>query len=279
MLTDAQLLARQSGIGASEIAAVCGLDPSKAPIDVWLRKTGRAEREPENPTGPAAIGNALEAVVASIYAQQTHKMLNECPTMTGENCWEIATPDRHIVGENRGIEIKVVGLHMAWHWRDGVPDYVRCQVQWQMLVTGWESIDVVALVGGTDYQVHTVQRDDEWIALMRAVAAEFWGRVLSDTPPEIDGSDGWRGFIKRLFPASKGALRTEESAGQLAKDYADLSEQEKCVKQAKEVTANRLRMLIGDDDGVRGAWGKATNRSSKDGKRSLKVTLTSKETE
>lgn len=270
MLTEAQLLARQSGIGASEIAAVCGLDPSKAPIDVWLLKTGRAESDESE---QASIGHLLEPVIADLYAQRAGVQLAPCDTRVGPCSWEIATPDRHIVGTDRGVEIKVVGARMAWHWADGVPDYVRCQCQWQMHVLGWSAIVVVALVGGTDFQIHEVPRDQEWIDLMRTVARDFWALVESDTPPEVDGSDGWRGFIKRMFPESNGSLREDESIGALARDYHDLSEQIKCTEQAREVVGNRLRMAIADADGVRGSWGRATNRTNKAGKRTLLVKM------
>ena len=49
---------------------------------------------------------------------------------------------------------------LAWKWDDGVPVYVLAQVQWEMFVTGLAITDVVACIGGTDYQEFQVLRDD-----------------------------------------------------------------------------------------------------------------------
>ena len=40
---DAWLAARRSGIGGSDIAAICGLSPYQTPYDVWLDKLGQWE--------------------------------------------------------------------------------------------------------------------------------------------------------------------------------------------------------------------------------------------
>jgi predicted phage-related endonuclease len=42
---EAWLKVRTLGLGGSDVAAACGLSPWTTPYQLWLEKTGRAERE------------------------------------------------------------------------------------------------------------------------------------------------------------------------------------------------------------------------------------------
>ena len=66
-LTQQQLAKRHEMIGASEIAAIVGLDPYKTALDVYAAKV---LPNPQEPTSRfARWGLRLEAVVADAYAE------------------------------------------------------------------------------------------------------------------------------------------------------------------------------------------------------------------
>ena len=60
---------RQSGIGGSDIAAICGLNPFKTPLQVWQSKINPVVDE--EISEPAYWGTTLENVVAQEYAKRT----------------------------------------------------------------------------------------------------------------------------------------------------------------------------------------------------------------
>ncbi len=69
MLTAEQHENRATGIGGSDAAAVCGLNPYKSPVDVYLEKVGAAA--PVDETERMFWGNKLEDVVADVYSDRT----------------------------------------------------------------------------------------------------------------------------------------------------------------------------------------------------------------
>ena len=59
---------RRGGLGASDAAAVLGLDPWRGPIEVWLDKTGQL---PATSSEAMELGHALEPVIADRFTDRT----------------------------------------------------------------------------------------------------------------------------------------------------------------------------------------------------------------
>jgi putative phage-type endonuclease len=55
---------RNKGIGGSDVSAICGLNPWRSPLSVYLEKTGQIEAAEENEA--MRWGTLLEPVVAKI---------------------------------------------------------------------------------------------------------------------------------------------------------------------------------------------------------------------
>ncbi len=87
------------------------------------------------------------------------------------NDWLVASPDRHIVGKNGGIEIKWL---FDTEWSEVVlnqkpKDEHYDQMQGQMFATGWDFVDYVAANGNTGrFIVLRVMRDNDRIAEIEA---------------------------------------------------------------------------------------------------------------
>ena len=58
MLTPEQLERRRSSIGASDVAAILGLDPYRTGLDIWLQKRGLAEVQDQ--TEASLMGHLLD---------------------------------------------------------------------------------------------------------------------------------------------------------------------------------------------------------------------------
>jgi putative phage-type endonuclease len=262
MLTEVQRTFRASGIGSSDIAALCGEDPMKSALDVWLDKIGRGVPFAQN--DQADLGHLLEPVIADRFARRHAVEIESLTTMAHpEVPFALATPDRWIRGSRELIETKNVGYRMMRRWRalSGeyvVPPYVQLQGQWQCFVTGSRAFWVVALLGGRDFVEERFDADEEIADGLVSIAREFWSvNVEQGVEPEPDASEAAKRVLERLYPRATVALVEPTSDIRLwAEAYADARASEKAAAAKKALAANHLRQLLGDSIGTDEAdWG------------------------
>lgn len=262
MLTAAQREIRATGIGASEVAALVGMSPYRAAIDIWLDKTGRATGSNDN--AETGIGHHLEAFALSLYTKRTgHKLFRPKLTLRHpEHPHVLASPDALGRHDDLGAEAKIVGSRMAHHWaNDTLPDYVRVQALQNMAVTGRARWDVVALIGGTDLRVHVVERDEATQGMLCEAVESFWAdHVQADVPPPVEAPEERRRYLLTRYPGSEAQrcrvmndpiiAAAAERLRAIKQEVAELDEEELELQDA-------LAEIIGDDRGIEGTWGKA----------------------
>jgi putative phage-type endonuclease len=268
MLTSAQREIRRTGIGASEISELFEMHPKKAAIDLWLRKTGKAEtandnEEEENPVGD--VGSFLEDGVRALFEKRTGKRLARPGPVTlrhpDVDC-VLASPDDLVADEDAGLEIKVVGARMLHHWEgDTLPDYVRLQCAQNMAVANRSRWYVAALLGGTNLQILTVRRDLELETTMLEEADRFWRlHVLSNVPPPIPDPEARRRYLRERYPGSgKNTCRKvgdDAMVADLMRRLVDAKAAHEISKEVVKSIENDLLELVGDDYGIEGIAGK-----------------------
>lgn len=237
------------GIGASEIAAIVGMSPYASPWDVWVRKTGQA---PDVDSTPAIEwGHRLEPAIRQAYADRTGAVMyvpSESMFHTVHR-WARATPDAIVLGDVGGwqylVQAKNVGYWPGRDWDDGPPVFVQLQEQWEMFVTGLARADVAALIGGSDYRVYTVHRDDSMIGDLVDIAAAFWRRVETRTPPIVDESTACRDhFSRRLARVAPVELVADEDQEALMRRWhaarTARASSEKTVEQSRNAVLAAL---------------------------------------
>jgi putative phage-type endonuclease len=189
------------GIGASEISTVVGLNPFSSPWDLWTRRIGEAPEIEQNE--PMEWGNRLEPAIRQKYCDETGWTV-EVPKESmfhPELTWARATPDGIVFGPERVglVQIKNVSHWAGLEWTNAPPIYVQLQTQWEMMITGDKRDDVAALIGGNDFRIFTVHRDDKAIADLVSIATDFWRRVETRTPPAIDNSAACKEHFEKRF--------------------------------------------------------------------------------
>jgi putative phage-type endonuclease len=190
------LKVRTRGIGSSDAAAAVGLNPYQSQLELWLIKTGRdgnlPKVDPNDETSPMYWGTVLEPIVAVHYTRRTKNKVRRINAVLQhpepDKSWMLANIDYSVVGsdEVQILECKTAGEYGSKLWRDGVPEYIQCQVQHQMAVTGKAVVDVCVLICGQEIRVYRVERDDELIARLIQLERQFWHYVETDTPPPAD---------------------------------------------------------------------------------------------
>lgn len=284
-LTAEQRALRQRGIGASEIGAIVGAEGAyDTPLAIWARKTGRIAEHDETETPEyIELGNLLEPVVASLYTRRTGRELYEVGTIVHpDDPIRIATPDRLVRGERRGVQIKKARTKGSWG-QEGTaeaPENVICQVQWECSVADLETEDVPVLFFGAHLAIYTIHRDDELIGGLVELAHKWWrDHVVADVPPTPDASEKTRETLSKMYPKNRGRIvqlggpepgSLAAQAFALAQDYVLARDGGKDVEDQKEAAGNALRLMIGDADGIEAPWGKILWTAAATGKPSWK---------
>jgi predicted phage-related endonuclease len=288
MLTEAQLAARRLVVGASEAAALAGVDPMRTALDVWATKrrghdlqmpplVAEPPPEPDKPIAVALridtdardLGNILEGAIADAYALRTgHELVASPGSLVDEEepCVG-ATPDRLVrtsgpesFAIDGGLEVKLVGEWMAKHWPgDGIAPYVECQVQQCMGVTGLPWWDVVALIGGTDLRIVRVERDDVMIADLRAIARAFWrDHILANVMPSSESGDARIKLMSAIIPQDNGETLAAEGKelAALARELYFTQRIEKLAKDRAKLIKSHLCRATGPYKSLKGDWGR-----------------------
>lgn len=226
------LKVRQQGIGSSDAAAACGINPYLSMLELWLIKTGRKAQVIDDGIAdgknPLYWGKKLEPVVASFYHQKTGNKVRRVNAVLrhadDDKSFMLANLDYAIVGNQSDaeiLEIKTVGQYGAKLWQDGVPLYVICQVQHQLAVTGKQLAHVCVLICGHETRIYQIKRDDALIDKIIQAEQQFWQYVELDIPPPADYSQSCADAINFLYPKSKPLTTIDFSQEQNKNDLFD----------------------------------------------------------
>ena len=178
--------------------------------------------------------------------------------------------DREVIGlpEGTGIlEIKTASYHSAPQWEDGVPVAYQCQVLHQLAVTGLAWADVAVLIGGQDFRIYRIERDDDKIADLLAREASFWQCVTHDVQPEPDGSRDAGSALQWLYPQDNGLSVDFIDSTEFNQLFVDLIRLRN-IKEQTEMQESRLKQRVqnalGDATTALFAGGKVTWKKTKD---------------
>lgn len=279
MLTAEQMEQRRTGIGASEVPAVLGIDPYRSPLDVFLEKTGALPAFEGNSF--TEWGNRLEPVLAAAYADQIGEVrLKASDTLTHrEHSWALATPDRFVWSESFDsaglpwlLECKNRGAYANAQFgepgTDQVPDHIAAQCHWQMFVTNLNRCDVAVLLGGNDFRIYELHRDPAIEGPMVEFVADFWhDNVLKEVHPQPRATDA--DTVKRLFPQSDAnMLDGEADQYEVCRLLHEAKAELKSLEAEVDGMTAQVKLMIGDHAGLRFPDGsKATWKSTKASRR------------
>ena len=182
---------RRRGIGGSDAAPIVGISPWATALEVYGDKTGTLP--PRQATRSMAWGLKLEEAIATAYSEETGRALEAPPRMLRhpERPWMLASIDR-LSTDGRIVELKTASPYYVSEWgpagTDQVPEYYLLQIAHYMEVADIGVADVAVLIGGNDFRIYTVERNQRLIDNLVEIEAAFWERVLTRRPPEPD----WR---------------------------------------------------------------------------------------
>ena len=278
------LKARRSGIGGSDVGVIVGVSNWRTPVQLWQDKLGESEENEEETKSlywGKQLENLVAKEFQTrmgMKVQRVNQMIR-----TGENGWMIANIDRAIVNpaisgnvrvideekvaENDGrrittdaiLECKTAHAFAASEWgptqeyeikknqlvsEHEIPPTYEAQVQWYMAITGAAVCYLAVLIGGNDFRVYHIQRNEELIKALIEECHKFWTEnVLANKAPEPKNLKD----VKRLFKVDDGEMI--EASNDIAADigeFVSLKEKTKALEEQQKALATKIANALGD---------------------------------
>ena len=274
---DEWLKVRKKGIGSSDAATAIGMNPYQSQLELWMVKTGRDAGLPkpnsDDPKSPVYWGHVLEPIVAEQYSQQTGRKVRRVNAVLQhsdpDKHWMLANLDYSVAADDEVqiLECKTAGEFGSRLWKEGVPDYIQCQVQHQLAVTGKQAADVCVLLCGQELKIYRVERNEELIDALTALEREFWTFVETDTPPPADGTDSADRALRHLYPVDQGETldfsQSKDLAGAFDELLAIRSEMD-TLKSTESHLKQRIQSQMGEASKATFPSGSVSWKRSKD---------------
>ncbi len=254
---DEWLKVRSMGIGGSDCGTVLGLNPYKSAYSLAAEKIGMLEPDDLSTNAKVWFGTQLEPVVAARFEYETGKKVHRRGTLRDpDHPYMLANIDRWVPGENAGLEIKTADYRMRNEWGAAddpedakVPDAYYCQCMHYMAVTGSDYWYLAALIGGNDFRVKRIERNEEDIAYIRTKEKEFWDLVQAKKLPPIDASNSTAFTLSKLHNYANGeTFEMPPEALNAIQNYQAWKRKEKEIKEGQQEAKNILMAILGDNE-------------------------------
>ena len=268
---------RKQGIGSSDCASACGLNPYMSMLELWMIKTGRVKQSIEDESkghAPLYWGKQLEPLVAQYYSMHTNTKVRRVNAVLQhrdpDKYFMLANLDYSVVGDAdvQILECKTAGEYGAKLWRDGVPLYVLCQVQHQLAVTGKKAAHICVLICGHETRIFKVTRSESVIQHIINAERYFWDCVEKDVPPEADASHSASKALQQLYPEhvplSTTDLSADDNANQQFEQLIQARQQIEKHQEQFDLLKHQLQAQIQEAERATFRTGSVTWKKAKD---------------
>lgn len=278
---------RAKDITSTEISALFGLSPYTTYFELWHNKknetfTTISENE------RMAWGNALEYAIATEAARVNNWQHLE-PRKDYYRIEELRAGSSFdyeavVNGKNTILEIKNVdGFIFNEKWKEDsegnieAPYHIELQMQYQLLVSGYEQGYIVALVGGNKLVTLLRTPDNVIQGKMIETLREFWSSIVENKTPAADYRKDYDFIISMYQEVTPKRVLEDDRFGELAMKYKQATEEESDIKITKQAIKAKVFEAIDDFEKVKGEInGRKFSISCgmrKDGRRNFSVYL------
>ena len=245
---------RLKGIGGSDVPVLLGKSPYKTPYQLYLEKLGLLEPEPEPDNGPLYFGKRLESMILQEFCERMGKeiVIADLFYKHPDNEFMVGHLDAMIPHGGDIEEAKTSGQYMASDWgeelTDEVPEPYILQCQHYMAITGAKMAWLPVLIGGNDFRVYRIFRNDNLINNLIEIEKSFWfDNVLAKNTPPVDSSDRTAKALTKLFPRDTGeTIEATDDIIKILKNLEAYKRQEDDQKKRIELQKNKLKIFLQD---------------------------------
>ena len=238
MSHDEWLKRRFESIGASESGSILGINPYKSAVDVYYEKVDKVTDFPDNLN--MWLGRELEPIIKKRFEEETgFKVRNDHKIRVDKEHSFITTNlDGMVVGEKVPVEYKALS-----RWDGEIPDYYFSQVQHQIMVTESDYAYFVVLALGVqkNFIVQKINRDDDFINLMREEEVSFWNEhVIPKDPPAPETIED----VKKVYAESVKGSKFETNSVSVINKINLLADIKAEIKEKKATCDNLQKELM-----------------------------------
>lgn len=247
---DAWLDARREGVSASDALAAMGYDPRKQRAALWIEKTqGTSVQETE----PMVMGRILEPAVKAGFAWKSGLVVHDATELLRSTSWPwmLCTPDGYAESAEGTLglfEAKTTTIYLKEDWADGqIPERAAAQTMHGLAVTGLPFAFVAVLIDNK-VEYRYMERDEQLIAEIIRLEAEFWQYVVDkEMPPVHPGRDA-ADLLTSLYPrAVEGAMRELTQAERdVAIAFRRAGSEYKHWERERAALGEQLKIMAGD---------------------------------
>ncbi len=238
---------RKHSIGGSDAGAICGYNDWCSALEVYAEKKGMIPDK--ETTESMRLGTDLEDYVAQRFSEATGKKVRRTNFMYqhDEHDFITANVDREIIGENAGLECKTMNVFSKYDVADGeIPLQYYCQCQHYIEVMGYDYMYIGILVYGKGFYWHIIHRNESFIQNMLDEEIRFWNEnILTDTPPEPDGSDSSLDTLNKMYPQDNGSQVWLDNEADITR-YQELNQTIKRLEKSRDEIKSRIYSELRD---------------------------------
>ena len=260
------LILRKPYITSTNSATIMGVNKYESRIGLWAIKTGKMEDEVEQNLA-MQIGKLVEPIIAQLTMEHYNVSAFKDTDLHIRGADKIATsldyvcekPSEEMIALHPDIkpdsmvilECKNVGENAYRNlWVDGKPPlYIQCQVQHQLMCTGYDFAIVCALVGGNRMEYVFVKRDEVFMTALLHEIKEFWKLVDDKIEPEVEQTDNARKVFEVLYPKVEGKvidLRFDNQIDHQINEQKILASEATTIKKKNDAIKTEIKDKLGD---------------------------------
>lgn len=241
---------RKTGIGGSDMAAVCGLNPYSSAMSVYIDKTSDELDLEDNES--MRVGRDLEEYVARRFTEETGFKVRRSNYMYRSKAYPfmIADVDRFLVGCDAGLECKTASAYNADLWKDDeIPAHYYLQCMSYLAITGKKEWYIAVLIMGQGFKYRKIERDEDLIRNLIILAERFWyDHVIPRVIPDPDGSKACDEVLAQYFSkAKKNTIRLTGFDEQLRR-REELNQLINRMETEKKQIEQSIKLYMGENE-------------------------------
>ncbi|EFM1624641.1 YqaJ viral recombinase family protein [Escherichia coli] len=247
MMRNAGIMDRTKYIGGSDVAGILGISPWRTPLEVYLDKV-QPRVKPADPSKQKVFtrGQRMEPYVIDLLSEETGmEIVHRGNRYIHRDYDFIAAEIDAEAASGENIEIKTVSPFKAKEWgeiqTDAIPVHYTAQAMHGLMVTNKQVCVFGVLIGGDDFRIYRVERDEETIQAILEKEIAFWDRVKNLNPPEAASVSD----VSLMFEKDAGtSIEADGKALALFNDLRDMKSRRKSLEEEIAISEEKLKMYM-----------------------------------
>ncbi len=247
MMQNAGIMDRTKYIGGSDVAGILGISPWRTPLEVYLDKV-QPRVKPVDPSKQKVFtrGKRMEPYVIDLLSEETGmEIVHRGNRYIHRDYDFIAAEIDAEAASGENIEIKTVSPFKAKEWgeiqTDAIPVHYTAQAMHGLMVTNKQVCVFGVLIGGDDFRIYRVERDEETIQAILEKEIAFWDRVKNLNPPEATSVSD----VSLMFEKDAGtSIEADGKALALFNDLRDMKSRRKSLEEEIAISEEKLKMYM-----------------------------------